>query len=61
MVNDKKPFYVLSKLIVIQLNLKCTLLIIVIRYKVYNEQQPRARQNTQHVLYRQQARAGWTQ
>ena len=29
-----------------------------IRYKVYNEQHPRAGQNTQHVLYEQQARAG---
>ena len=31
---------------------------IVIRYKVYNEQHPRAGRNTQHVLYKQQARAG---
>ena len=30
---------------------------IVIRYKVYNEQHPRAGRNTQHVLYGQQARA----
>ena len=31
---------------------------IVIRYKVYNEQHPRAGQKTQHVLFEQQARAG---
>ena len=29
-----------------------------IRYKVYNEQHPRAGRNTQHVFYEQQARAG---
>ena len=28
------------------------------KYKVYNEQHPKAGQNTQHVLYGQQARAG---
>ena len=31
---------------------------IVIRYKVYNEQYPRAGRNTQHVLYEQKGRAG---
>ena len=29
-----------------------------IRYKVYNEHHPRAGQNTQHVLYEQQVKAG---
>ena len=29
----------------------------VIKYKVYDEHRPRAGQNTQHVLYEQQARA----
>ena len=31
---------------------------IVIRYKVYNEQHPRAGLNIQHVIYEQLARAG---
>ena len=31
---------------------------IVIRYKVYNEQHPRAGLNIQHVIYKQLARAG---
>ena len=31
---------------------------IVIRYKVYYEQHPRAGLNIQHVIYEQQARAG---
>ena len=31
---------------------------IVIRYKVYNEQHPRAGRNTHHVLYEKQARVG---
>ena len=33
-------------------------IIIVIRYKVYNEEHPRAGLNIQHVIYEQLARAG---
>ena len=38
-----------------QQKIKCD---IVFRYKVYTEQHPRAGLNSQHVIYKQPARAG---